>query len=183
MSTFALRTDVEKKYDFLLDKLTIEIVAMKEWVAPIATVNDLINANEVISRRIVNIDKILIDKVDKSEIDNLQVLASCLKSYDHFRDCATHDIANLTHLINENRQQFDVIENMATNHESRLNGILSELSKFGQKSEIRVLAKYCDSTRAEVVNCLPKERFKEVANFGLISEKRIISMNYKAFMF
>lgn len=120
-----------------------------------------------ITKRLTGLELIMPCKVDRSELDAIEILCTRLREYDQFRDKCVDDISNISHEID--RLTAESLKNQ--NHFSAINGkvqyIQKSLDSFSLKNDVSDLKQRVDRVNEIMSTLCPKYLCDEVSLYDI----------------
>lgn len=127
--------------NYLLLQLQEESSTLRRDLAPIELVDNIQIAQVNLAQKVNVLDASLQCKVDKADMQHLEVLASRLTKYTDFKDETTARLAALEHTSDAMSAKAAEHEGLLEQLQNKLLLQAQEISKLAPKSEIRILAK------------------------------------------
>lgn len=145
MQDFAKRVDVEQHFDKFSEKCAADVQRIYDWAAPLEMANHLKQSNYDVNARLTSVESLVCCKVDKSEIENLNALASRLELYDLFRNGVEDDIRKMKAVIQSNAQKIAHNAVGITSNGVQIEQLHDDIKKLAPRSDTKSLAKQLES--------------------------------------
>lgn len=150
LSLTAKHNDVVASFDQMNHEHAAHIQQLRTETAPLSLAKTLQSSLSDLHRQVQHVEDHLVDKVDKAEINHLEVLSEQLQHHLHRHNILVHDISTLQQQFNNAREAIDCNSTIISTHTSHISQLQQNSGKYSAKIEVRALAKEIAKLESEL---------------------------------
>ena len=163
MKEFSKKTEVKSDIDHVLNLHRDSIDKVYEWASPLELTSKLQQTQRDVNQRVLAIEQVLPCKADRSELHELEALATSMRRYDMF----VHDIDAAVKAL---QLQTASHSSELLNHDSRLlqlDGdvarIQGKMTSLADNHDVQQLFRLVEQNARSLESCVHHDMLKEVS--------------------